>query len=78
MSQTATFLERTFFIGMDIINAGDFVITNVEGKTCMSFQIPSVRRIDFVKEIFMARATRGKRKEKKTDAGQNNWNCNNA
>ena len=52
-------------IGMDIVNAGDFVITNVEGKTCMSFQIPSVRRIDFVKEIKMARATRGKRKKKR-------------
>lgn len=26
-------------IGMDIITQGDFAITNVEGKTCMSFRI---------------------------------------
>jgi hypothetical protein len=38
-------------IGMDIINMGDFAITNYEGQTCLSFRTPSVGQIDFVKEI---------------------------
>jgi predicted aspartyl protease len=34
-------------IGMDIINQGDFSITNKNGITCMSFRIPSMHEIDF-------------------------------
>lgn len=34
-------------IGMDIISKGDFSVTNFEGKTCMSFRIPSKHEIDF-------------------------------
>ena len=34
-------------IGMDIIGAGDFAITHADGKTCLSFQIPSRRKIRF-------------------------------
>ncbi|HAM44381.1 MAG TPA: hypothetical protein DCM67_05090 [Propionibacteriaceae bacterium] len=37
-------------IGMDIITMGDFAITNAQGKTCMTFRIPSVETIDFVKQ----------------------------
>ena len=37
-------------IGMDIINLGDFAITNNKGKTCFTFRIPSSHAIDFVKE----------------------------
>jgi hypothetical protein len=37
-------------IGMDIISRGDFSITNSEGKTTMSFRIPSVQCIDYVRE----------------------------
>ena len=58
-------LGTDVLIGMDIINTGDFAVTNVDGKTCMSFQMPSIRRIDFVKEIQRARVTKGKRKPKK-------------
>lgn len=36
-------------IGMDIINQGDFSITNVSGLTCMTYRIPSVETIDYVK-----------------------------
>ncbi|RZK01475.1 MAG: hypothetical protein EOO43_24520, partial [Flavobacterium sp.] len=36
-------------IGMDIINIGDFSITNNNGVTCMSFRIPSSHEIDYVK-----------------------------
>lgn len=37
-------------IGMDIICLGDFVVTNVAGKTCMSFRMPSVAQVDYVVE----------------------------
>jgi hypothetical protein len=35
-------------IGMDIINIGDFAITNYQEKTTMSFRVPSMQKIDFV------------------------------
>ena len=37
-------------IGMDIITQGDFVISNKDKNTVFSFRIPSVERIDFVKQ----------------------------
>jgi len=37
-------------IGMDIISQGDFVITNRDGKTVFSFQVPSTHYYDFVKQ----------------------------
>ena len=36
-------------IGMDIINMGDFAVTNRAGQTTFSFQMPSINQIDFVK-----------------------------
>jgi uncharacterized protein YchJ len=36
-------------IGMDIINKGDFAVTNKDGKTAFSFRTPSVECIDFTK-----------------------------
>jgi len=43
-------LGSQMLIGMDIITAGDFSITNMGGRTVFSFRIPSVRTVDFVKE----------------------------
>jgi SEC-C motif/Aspartyl protease len=37
-------------IGMDVITIGDFAITNVSGKTWMSFRTPSMAAIDYVAE----------------------------
>ena len=37
-------------IGMDIINRGDFAVTNKEGKTVFSFRMPSAECIDFVEQ----------------------------
>jgi predicted aspartyl protease len=37
-------------IGMDIICSGDFSITNLNGKTVMSFRYPSSVRTDYVEE----------------------------
>ena len=39
-----------FLIGMDIIGRGDFTITHFDGKTVMSFRIPSVLKVDYVDE----------------------------
>jgi predicted aspartyl protease len=36
-------------IGMDIICMGDFSITNHKENTCMSFRIPSLHELDYVK-----------------------------
>lgn len=40
-----------FLIGMNVINKGDFAITNFQNKTTMSFRIPSKQKIDFVAGI---------------------------
>jgi len=37
-------------IGMDIIANGDFAVTNHKGKTNLSFRMPSIECIDFVKQ----------------------------
>jgi len=40
-------------IGMDIIGAGDFVVSNYNGKTCLTFRLPSMERINFVPQAKM-------------------------
>ncbi len=37
-------------IGMNIINQGDFAVTNLNGRTKFSFRYPSINDIDFVEE----------------------------
>lgn len=37
-------------IGMDIITKGDFSITNLNNRTCVSYRIPSVETVDYVEE----------------------------
>ena len=46
----ATITDGDVLIGMDIISKGDFAVTNNAGKTVFSFRIPSLERIDFVKQ----------------------------
>lgn len=36
-------------IGMDIVSQGDLSITNLNNITCMSFRVPSMHEIDFVR-----------------------------
>ncbi len=38
-------------IGMNVINRGDFAISNFGGKTTMSFRTPSLQKIDFRKDV---------------------------
>jgi predicted aspartyl protease len=37
-------------IGMNIINLGDFAVSNFKGSTMFSFRIPSMEKIDFTRE----------------------------
>ena len=46
----ATIADCDVLIGMDIINLVDFSVTNCNGKTTMSFRVPSIREIDYVRE----------------------------
>jgi len=41
-------ISAEMLIGMDIISQGDFAVTHKDGKTCFSFRVPSMERIDFV------------------------------
>ena len=40
--------QPQLLIGMDIIDLGDFAVTNADGITAFSFRIPSVEEIDFI------------------------------
>jgi hypothetical protein len=37
-------------VGMDVISQGDFALTHVGGKSCMSFRIPPCEHVDYVAE----------------------------
>ena len=39
--------DADVLIGMDIINLGDFAVTNYEGLTAFSFRYPSIEKVDF-------------------------------
>jgi len=44
--------DEDILIGMDIINMGDFVVCNTDGKTSFSFTIPPLpERTDFVNTV---------------------------
>lgn len=42
--------DAEVLIGMDIIGQGDFAVTNQDGKTVFTYRVPSLERIDFVKQ----------------------------
>ena len=58
-------------IGMDIMNGGDFAVTNKDGKTVFSFRMPSIDVIDFVQQtnhtssLNLPEAPRGNRAERR-------------
>ena len=39
-------------IGMDVISKGDFAISNSNGETTFTFQIPATHKIDFENELY--------------------------
>lgn len=48
-------------IGMNIITHGDFSLTNFNGKSMVSFRMPSAKSIDYVKEINASNKKTGKK-----------------
>ena len=52
-------------IGMDMINQGDFAVTNKGGVTKFSFRYPSEADIDFVKEHHKKKTKRTTKKRRK-------------
>lgn len=47
--------DSDVLVGMDIINFGDFAVSNKDGKTAFTFRVPSIKKLDFVEEIEKAR-----------------------
>ncbi len=43
--------DVSMLIGMNVITMGDFCITNFEGRTKMSFRVPSQEHIDYVEDV---------------------------
>ena len=57
-------------IGMNIINLGDFTVSNFQGKTTFTFRMPSESTTDYVKQIKVLNIIgtphgKGKRKKKR-------------
>ena len=52
-------------IGMDIINTGDFTVTNFKGTTKFSFRMPSQKHIDFVQESRIPKFQHGGKKKRR-------------
>jgi predicted aspartyl protease len=44
---TKATMQAAVLIGMDIISRGYFAITNLGGRTCFSFRLPSIEQLDF-------------------------------
>jgi len=40
-------------VGMDVINSGDFIVSNFNGKTVFTFRMPSLMKFDFSKESYL-------------------------
>ncbi len=57
-------------IGMDIIIQGDFCVSNFEGKTVLTFRMPSCAEIDFVNEHKLAKLPRSERRRIEKERGK--------
>ena len=74
------FGNKDILIGMDIINMGDFAVTNRDGKTVFSFRIPSLECIDFVKNPYKESPFKAPKKVSRNDpcpcgSGKKYKNC---
>ena len=66
-------IDSDVLIGMDIINRGDFAVSNRNGETRFSFRIPSVEKFDFVPiddKYNRKRSKSGKRRSSKRHRGK--------
>jgi hypothetical protein len=57
-------------IGMDIISQGDFVVTNYQKKTTLTFRMPSCGEYDFVKDINDSQLSRAERRRIERERGK--------
>lgn len=66
--------DAEILIGMDVINQGDFAVTNHGGKTIFSFRMPSQEHIDFVpgtnEAIKASQGNRAARRRAKKESGR--------
>lgn len=75
------FVGAHVLIGMDIINSGDFTVTNFGGVTKFSFRMPSEKHIDFVQEHndylqrqrFKHGGSKTNRRKRHKTFGKNKW-----
>jgi len=63
----AKLLGADLLVGMNIVNRGDFAVTNKNGDTKFSFRYPSETHIDFVEEHHAAT------KKKKNKRKRSQW-----
>ncbi len=61
----AKLLGADLLVGMNIINRGDFAVTNRNGDTKFSFRYPSETHIDFVEEHHAATKKAATKKNKR-------------
>jgi len=59
------FVGGDILIGMDVMNQGDFAVTNHGGITKFSFRIPSQKHIDFYEQHQALQKQFGRRSQKK-------------
>lgn len=64
--------ETDILIGMDVISQGDFCVSNFEGKTVLTFRMPSCAELDFVKEQEVTRLPRSERRKLEKERGKSN------
>ena len=62
--------ETDVLIGMDIISKGDFCVTNFQGKTVLTFRVPSCSEFDFVQDHELARLPRSERRRIEKERGK--------
>lgn len=62
--------DTDILIGMDIISRGDFCVTNFQGKTVLTFRMPSCQEFDFVKENTFASLPRSERRRIEKERGK--------
>ena len=62
--------EADILIGMDIISKGDLCISNFEGRTMLTFRVPSCQSFDFVQENQITRLPRAERRRIEKERGK--------
>lgn len=62
--------QTDILIGMDIISRGDFCVSNFEGKTVLTFRLPSCEEFDFVKDNEFAKLPRPERRRMEKERGK--------